>query len=435
MPVTTHTVEWWRPESPAEAEPATGWQGADREQVGGRLAFAALITFTVILFVAPQERIPALAALRIALVAAGTAFVSYWADRILSAREAPAPARENRIALLLLIWAAATIPFSLWPGGSVETLLDLYLKSLLVFWLLGATLITVPRLRFMAWTLSLATLPLATTAIMNYAGGVYEDGRISGYQGGIAHNPNDLALTLNIILPLTVALAATARHLSTRLAAAALVALNAVGVIVTFSRGGFLTLIVIAIFTSVAFLGRRALVGVAALGFVLLIGLPLMPSGYSERLATITDVESDPTGSAQDRWRDTVAAVRYIGSHPITGAGLGQDVLALNELRGDSWKNVHNIYLQYGADLGVLGMGLFIALMVIAIRGAARVEREGRDDAHPERRELARLAGAVRIGLIAFAVAGVFHPVAYYFYFYYLAGLSVAVQRAARMSV
>ena len=40
----------------------------------------------------------------------------------------------------------------------------------------------------------------------------------------------------------------------------------------------------------------------------------------------------------------------------------------------------------------------------------------------------------MRIGLLAFAVAGLFHPVAYYFYFYYLAGLAVAVQRAARLS-
>ena len=424
--------EWWQPDVPAVETPADAW--ADTSAVvGGRLAFFSLIAFTLILFTAPQERVPALATLRIALLAGVTAFVSYWVDRMLTTRAAPPAAREVRLVYALVAWALLTLPFSIWPGGSVETLNE-WVKAALVFWLIGATLLTVHRLRVMAWTLSLASLPLALTALLNHSAGVYDGGRVETYEASIAANPNDLALTLNIVLPLTVALFVSARSAVVRLFLLGVIALNTIGVIVTFSRGGFLTLLVIVALVSLLWLRGRGVVAWAAVAAGLFAAMPLLPEGYLDRLTTIVDVESDPTGSSQERWRDLQAAAGLVATHPMVGVGVGQDILALNEARGEIWRNVHNVYLQYGVDLGLPGMVLFVVLLATALRGARRVEREGRDHPHPDRQELARLAGAVRIGLVAFAVAGMFHPVAYYFYFYYLAGLAVAVQRTADMA-
>jgi O-antigen ligase len=88
---------------------------------------------------------------------------------------------------------------------------------------------------------------------------------------------------------------------------------------------------------------------------------------------------------------------------------------------------VHDVYLQYGVDLGVPGMLIFVTLLVASIRTASGVERDAR------RRDprLAALATGVRIGLMAFALAALFYPVAYYFYFYYLSGLAVALRTIA----
>ena len=44
---------------------------------------------------------------------------------------------------------------------------------------------------------------------------------------------------------------------------------------------------------------------------------------------------------------------------------------------------------------------------------------------------LTRVAGAARISLIAFAVSACFYPVAYHAYFYYVAGLALAVRQVA----
>jgi O-antigen ligase len=427
----TSTVrEWWQPEPAAPAAPAAPPATGDRERVGGRLAFAMLIAFTVILFAAPQERVPALAALRIALAAGVLAFLGYWLDRLLTARTAPPPSREVRLVFVLVAWATLTVPFSMWAGGSVDTLLE-YLKSVLVFWLIGATLLTLGRLRLMAWTLSLLSIPLALTALSNYGGGIYDDGRVVGYRSGLAENPNDLALTLNIVLPLTVALARTARSKAARLGLAGVALLTAAGVVVTFSRGGFLTLVLVVLLVALSLLRGRGPIAWAGAAALLVAAVPLLPPGYGDRLATIVNVEADPTGSAQDRKRDMVAAIQVMTGHPVMGVGLGQDVLGLNEIRGETWMPVHNVYLQYGADLGVPGLVLFVAVLAAAYRGARRVEKPGHGHADPDRQDLATLAGAVRIGLAAFALAAMFHPVAYHFYFYYLAGLAVAVQRTA----
>jgi hypothetical protein len=50
-------------------------------------------------------------------------------------------------------------------------------------------------------------------------------------------------------------------------------------------------------------------------------------------------------------------------------------------------------------------------------------------------RDLTIFAAGVQIALVAFAVAAFFHPIAYQFYFFCVAGLAVAVKNAFRAEV
>ena len=104
--------------------------------------------------------------------------------------------------------------------------------------------------------------------------------------------------------------------------------------------------------------GVRLHAPVAAGGLLLLAVCvpPLLPAGYAARLSTITNIETDATGSAQGRWADTHVALGVVAKNPIVGVGIGQDVLAMNRERGAEWTQVHNAYLQYGVDLGIPGM-------------------------------------------------------------------------------
>lgn len=425
---------WWRPASCRA--PDAGVTTAP----GGRTAFVALISFTVILLLSPQEWVPVLKVFRIALVAAGLAIVAHLVERTIHRRAVAPFSPELGIALALVGWSVLTVPLSSWPGGSVRVLLDHYLKAVAFFWLIGAIVTTTDRLRVLAWTLVLCAIPLAATGVSNYVSGanlstgVRGFYRIAGYTGGsgLTGNPNDLALMLNLILPIAGALIVITRGAWRAVAVAALL-LGVAAVILTFSRAGFLTLAASFVML-LAVLARRKAPG-AAVGLLLLALCvpPLLPDGYLARLGTITDIETDATGSAQGRWRDTKVAADVVARNPLIGVGIGQDVLAMNAERGDTWRRVHNAYLQYGVDLGVPGLLLFVWLHVRAFLTARAVER--RAAAVPAHRDLALLAAGVQVSLVAFAVAAMFHPIAYQFYFFSIAGLAVALGHTCRAEI
>jgi O-antigen ligase len=123
-------------------------------------------------------------------------------------------------------------------------------------------------------------------------------------------------------------------------------------------------------------------------------------------------------------------ATEFLVEHPVVGAGLGQDLLALNQLRGPTWRSVHNAYLNYGVDLGLPGLGLFLALLISTLHAVWKAER--RLSRAQRFGELATFAHGLRVSLLTFAAAAFFYPVAYQFYFYYLAGLAVAVRAIAQ---
>jgi O-antigen ligase len=291
----------------------------------------------------------------------------------------------------------------------------------------------------MTWTLTLCSIPLAATGVANYlAGDFISTGvrgfyRITGYMGVLTANPNDLALMLNLIVPLTGALA-VASHGLKRAFATATMLLCVAAIILTFSRAGFLALATTFVLGLAALARHKGLAPAAALVLLVLCAVPLLPSGYMNRINTITNIDEDATGSAQGRWRDTRVAAGLVVKNPIVGAGIGQDILVMNDERGiDTWRRVHNAYLQYGVDLGLPGLLLFVWLHLTCYRTARTVERRAAEV--PSLHELRLLASGVTVSLVVFGVAAMFHPIAYQFYFFCVAGLAVALRNTYRAAV
>ena len=403
-----------------------------------RVAFGALVAFTAILFLSPQIYFPLLGALRIAFLAASLAIGALLLDRMVRADASRPSNPEFVLAFLLVSWAVVTVPVAYWAAGSVELLTEQYLKAVAFFWLIGTLATTTGRLRVFCWTLVLCSIPLAATGIRNYLVGEYlvtSSGvaRIEGYWGGsgIAGNPNDLALVLNLTIPIAAALMISSRGLALRALAAAAMLLAVAGVVVTFSRAGFLTLAAVGVML-VAVLVRHRSAAMAGLLLVVAMAAPVfMPAEYLDRLSTITNFERDTTGSAQGRWQDFFVAAEVVMRNPLIGVGVGNDMLALNDARGfDTWRSVHNAYLQYAVDLALPGLLLFAALHLMCFRSARAVERRARVDASV--RHLGALAAGVQVSLVAFFVAAMFHPIAYQFYFFTIAGLAIALRNTCK---
>jgi O-antigen ligase len=317
-------------------------------------------------------------------------------------------------------------------------LTDQFAKAVMFFWLIAALVNTRQRLRAFTWALVICSIPLAVTALAHFQSGVYVTTsanpvqRIAGLSG-LTGNPNDLALTLNLFVPIAGALLFTTRTLTGRLLAGGALLLSVPAVIATFSRAGFLTLCAIAIVGFLFMIKRRALGPAAAVLALTLLVVPFLPSGYIERLQTITDIEADRTGSAQGRWTDYHLAVQVVSRTPVVGVGLGQNILALDELRARaSWRSVHNAFLEYAVDLGVPGLLLFCGLVIASFRSARTVEHRASRD--PALADLGILAAGVQTALVAFFVGAFFHPIAYQFYFFCVAGMAVALRNTVAAS-
>jgi O-antigen ligase len=430
-------MEWWRPRT-ATARPGAVAVGLVPTASASVLSFRALIAFTLIMCLSPQTYLPGLAALRIALLTGGIAIGALLIQRLDRGQSLTLHRRETAVAALLGALALASVPGSLWPGASLGVFLETYIKSLVVLWLIGNTVDSLPRLRTLVWTLVLLSVPLAGVGLAHYQSDiVFRPGfssvaRILGYDAPLTSNPNDLALMLNMIWPLAAGLLLATRTGIPRLVLAGVITLNIGAVIVTFSRSGFLTLAA-TVFVYLWRVARRPQRGWAVVAVALmLLSLPFLPAGYTQRIATIGDTKSDPSAdpaaiqSKEQRWSGMTAAVALIGKNPVIGAGLGMDVLALNAERGPEWTHVHNVYLQYGVDLGLPGVIVFVWLLVLCLRA---VHTPSRPSASlPGGEETYYLAEGIQMGLVAFMAGALFEPVAYNFYFYFWGGLALAVK-------
>jgi len=427
-------AEWWRP-----VPPTGGQAGASQAESivadgtrAGTAPFVALVAFIIILLLAPQALFPVLSPFRLALLAAVGGIAAHALDRFLAHRPISIVTREIVLAACLAAWALVGVPFSYWPGGSISLLLDLFIKSLAIFWLIANIVDTPERFRAVTLTLVIASVPLAAVAIMHFLsgdiapGGNYQDyKRIVGYNAPLTQNPNDLALTLNLLLPFSVAHLIRARGALARSILTGVVLLVTAAIVLTFSRAGFLALAtMLALYLwklSRSTQRHWALVMV----LVALLSVAFLPGSYIHRIGTITNMQTDRSGSSQARWDGMVAATRLALQHPLLGVGAGMNILALNEARGPLWKEVHNVYLEYGADLGLPGLALFLALLGSCWSRMRRTQRAA--EGAPGFEDLFQYSVAVEASLAAFAVAGMFHPVGYHFYFYIIAGLAVAL--------
>ena len=211
------------------------------------LPFWGLMFFTFVLFVTPQSYFPVLHSVSLGKLSAGLAFVVYVLSRLARGKSLTVVTPAVRLVLCVVLLALLSIPFSRWPGGSMTVFVEELSKSLIVFLLISNAVNTVQRMRLMIGSMALWGIIMSWVAVRDYSEGNLAPGglRIFGYDSPLAANPNDLALTVNLILALVIGLYLGARKGPARLLIVAAIGILASAVITSFSRGGFLSLVTI----------------------------------------------------------------------------------------------------------------------------------------------------------------------------------------------
>jgi len=128
-----------------------------------------------------------------------------------------------------------------------------------------------------------------------------------------------------------------------------------IGIVISQSRGGYITLILTTIFI-ILFLVKKRVLGLTISALVVTGIFVLAPASYVERMQTITGsaLEEGETGYGRiTLWK---AGLKVMIDHPIAGVGLGQYDAAYGykyHRKGDrKWRVAHNSYISVGAEIG-----------------------------------------------------------------------------------
>lgn len=327
-------------------------------------AFTGLLVFTAVLFFRPQDQLPILNPIPFADISAILALLAMVFGRLGKglplSRITPELCGVAALGLMILL----TAPFSVWPGGAIGTFTDVFAKVLLIYILMVNTLTTGERMHKFITLLVVASAYISGRAVFDYVRGVglVENGRVTSAVGGMFQNPNDLALNMVAVLPLSLLVAIRAKSIVGRLGAVVMGLLMIGAVFATHSRGGFVGLAVMVVILGLQLARRRpAAVGVGAL--LLLCAVPFAPASYWERVASITDDTKDATGSREARRILLIEAWQTFLRFPVYGVGAGQFQNYNPEDRIEIWRETHNVVLQVAAEMGLLGLIPFIYLL------------------------------------------------------------------------
>lgn len=293
--------------------------------------------------------------------------------------------------------------------------------ALIKLWVIVFCIVNVVRnaadLRFViiAWLALFAMYPVRGAFYNQYICHCTDQGRVSW--NFIFENPNDLAAMAFIPLGLAAGLAYVERVKLWKFAGAAGVAVLALLIMLTQSRGAMLALGASAILLPLT--SRRRGRDLALL--VILVGVAAIaaPKGVWERLSGLTKAsvqggmaDVDPEGSAEGRWKIWQVAGATVRDHPILGVGAGMmpTTHRFEALRRGfdytvlGLRDTHSTYLRIAAETGIPGLIIYLAMWVSLFLHVRRVRRKIKEQRLKDYQFLLFL----ELSMMAFMIASLF---------------------------
>ena len=183
--------------------------------------------------------------------------------------------------------------------------------------------------------------------------------------------------------------------------ALAVAALTVHSVILSYSRGGMLGLVVVAIVTFVLICRQPKYY--LAFTIAALVGIKLVGPYYVERFMTVFVDPEERDNSARGRielWKNAWDAMQR---HPVVGLGPGHfGIAAATQYGWGKEKAVHSTWMSTGSELGFPGLGFLLAFYGCTLWKAGRLLR-GRIPTDPWFLNVARMTIASLAGFLVSA--------------------------------
>lgn len=245
---------------------------------------------------------------------------------------------------------------------------------------------------------------------------------------GPMEDPNDLAYVLTAAVPIVLLAVARSRHRWARVGWGLVLALLLTGTAATVSRGGALAVAAVLIWLAVRTVVPKRFLSI---GLVLLVAvavpLVLMAQDVVEKAVAQKQFIADSNVETRlMRWQ---ASARMLGDHLLLGVGPGgfrDSYIEYSHFAELAHPNpvAHQMYLEVGAELGLLGLVIFLAAIVAAIVASEQAVRARRAVGAGPTDRLLLAALAVQGSLLAVCISSIFLSQQYYMQLW--AGLAIA---------
>jgi len=339
--------------------------------------------------------VPALDPLHLAKVVGGVAIAALVAERAFAGRSFEFAWPEGSLLLCFLGAAALSSLTALWPRLAVESVSDVLKMSIGFFFIVNCAN-TPGRLRGVMWTVVIGGLLPAAGTLRNYLQGNMYEGRTAWV--GIFANPNEVAYSLVILLPLAAFLA-SGLGLVPRLALLGVAIVFVAAILVTFSRGGLVGLVAV----MGLYAWRKRSIWLQGLVVILVAAGLILAGRFWSRGEDFNNLNQDV--SFQQRLATSQAGLAMFADHPLLGVGLGCSVIAwpLYAPEGLYTRGAlvtHNTFIQALGETGAMGFVPFILLIGVGLYHARKLALESPGTG------LANLGAGIEIALWGFVVCG-----------------------------
>jgi len=256
---------------------------------------------------------------------------------------------------------------------------------------------------------------------------------------GPLDEPNRFAQVLLMAAPIGFILARNARRLRGSVLAAGCMLITLGGVLLTYSRGAFLTLVILMLLAVPMKLLRMR--GLVITGATAMLVMFLVVPGYMARVVSIAGVADlfgtgsatvEADGPTRGRTTEMLAGLAAYIDHPLIGVGPGQywvfhsqyyqslPEISIRDLTEP--RRAHNLYIEFAAETGTLGLVVFMLIPLLLLRDLELLRRHA-ERTSPKR---ARLAAAFSLVILSYLGTGVFLHLAFERYYWLMIGLSAA---------
>jgi O-antigen ligase len=342
---------------------------------------------------------------------------------------------------ILIAYAILTIPLVEWPGSVVKIGFPNFVKAVVFYYFTVAFVKSENDLRFFVLVFVgcqlfrvLEPLYLHITegywgSVASMAGWEYLN-RLAGAPSDVV-NPNGLAFVICTVLPFLYFLAPLSWIY--RLVSLASIPMAIYALTLTGSRSGMVGMGVVIV--GIVLKSKRRVMLSVLIVVAGLASFPLMNADMQDRYLSIIGMGEKNAGTADDRIEGMIGQFQVVLHRPLFGHGLGTspeanfNFTSTGPYAGRAMP-AHNLYIEIGQELGLIGVVLFLIFMKSIYIGFS--ESKIAVAKHDPGGFLPRLIDALQVWfLMNFIFSFASYGLSGYEW-YLFGGLSTVIQRIAR---